>query len=343
MADSLIQSRAKLIECKSNYPHRKEDINYQDAAISTDLLPQMIDINVGTVCNATKDTQTEITRQFAKDYDEQSLVKCLRKLEKIMQEELDKDSVPTIQSCYWKFYSIAQDCETRLGGDSFHSVDGDDDGYFDEVAGDDDSEQDQAPDGMEWWRNNRKRMPNIKIYQELQLPKNNDQTINTNAEQGNEEYRGLATWLAVHCNNAPALVVASVIGHHDNWCEHVDLSKLHIYVPKRLAKDHTIILYEEITTISLKACLCSINTNSYNRTIFAGATFDGSVYVWQLQSNLGRDNSSIQILELYHLNPTQGLTVALDWNDESMLMTAHCNGYVVLWNIQGELAMEETK
>lgn len=319
-SDSLIHTEAQVIECTSAYKPNKNEISYTCQGISANIMPKMIDISVGTTSCCTSQTQTELSRNFAKSYDGELLKKSLLKLEGIMEKELNRDAVPILAS-YWKFYNLSKDNVMVLQDQLYR-----DDKY-----------------SMDWdSESNSRIMPEIKIYQEIQL--NTKQQASSLSITNESDYHGLATWLAVHCNNAPVLVVASTLHHHENWCEHVDLSTLHIYVPVRLTKNTSIIMYEDCKTVPLKACLCTLNTNPYNRTIFAGACLDGSIFVWQFISNVGRnDDSAIQIKELYHLNPSHDLTMTLDWSEENILMTAHNNGHVLQWHTKGQQLIEEAE
>lgn len=165
----------------------------------------------------------------------------------------------------------------------------------------------------------------IQPYQKLSLP------VVTNSD-------GLATWLAVFTNNAPALVVTT-IAPHDDWCEHVD-QYIKLFVPKRIPSGN-FVSYDEVKSIPIKSCLKSLCTNSFNKNIFAGSTFDGDIYVWQYEqhfhSHVENKRHNIEINEIYHTTLLHGYAVALDFSSENTLLTAHTNGYVVQWQLGKEM------
>lgn len=186
MSESLIQSKAKVIKCKVDYKYDKNQITFKDRAISTNLLPQTIDVSIGTISNSTKPTQTELARSFAKEYDEELLAKCLQRMELIIEKEVNKSYMPTVAS-YWKFYSISKGKETIS-----------DRPYVDRQYDGDDWK-----DNMSDNRFNITMAPNIQIHQQIQLSKGNDHIFENNDPDNNndelvssideEEYRGLAT------------------------------------------------------------------------------------------------------------------------------------------------------
>ncbi|KAM7358616.1 uncharacterized protein ACRADG_003518 [Cochliomyia hominivorax] len=145
----------------------------------------------------------------------------------------------------------------------------------------------------------------------------------------------LAIWLSVYTNNAP-IVVVTTVAPHDDWCEHVD-QYLKIFIPKRIPNGN-FVTYNEVKSITIKACLKSLCTNPFNKNMFAGSTFDGDIYVWQYEQHFqsyanNNNRENIDIKEIYHTTLVHGYAVAIDWPSENILLTAHANGYVEQWHL----------
>ncbi|XP_011180534.1 uncharacterized protein LOC105211001 [Zeugodacus cucurbitae] len=175
---------------------------------------------------------------------------------------------------------------------------------------------------------------NIQLYQKITFG-------------GAENSQGIATWLSVHTNNAPMLVV-STKSPHDNWCDHLQQT-LKLFVPKRIQTGN-LVAYAECKSVPLKACLGSMSTNTYNKSIFAGSTLDGDIHVWGCRSNnrVGNNNtwnggnsvSSYEIDELCCASSLHGSAVVLCWSSENRLLSFHSNGFIISWAVGKELLME---
>ncbi|XP_011291764.1 uncharacterized protein LOC101888882 isoform X3 [Musca domestica] len=164
-------------------------------------------------------------------------------------------------------------------------------------------------------------IPEIQLYQKLQL----DTTENS---------QGIGIWLAVHTNNAPILVISSVSPHDDDWCEHVD-KHIFVYAPVR-EHGSNFITWREAKRISIKACLSSLCTNPFNKSIFAGSTMDGGIFIWNCHQSV----KSLDITELSNATALHGYANAMDWSSEQTLLTAHSSGTVVQWRLGADLTSE---
>nr|NP_648835.1 uncharacterized protein Dmel_CG13074 [Drosophila melanogaster]AAF49541.1 uncharacterized protein Dmel_CG13074 [Drosophila melanogaster]AOQ14638.1 CG13074-PA [synthetic construct] len=153
---------------------------------------------------------------------------------------------------------------------------------------------------------------------------------------GAENSQGLAIWLCVHTNNAPVLV-ATTVAPHDDWCEHVD-QQLKLFVPQRMSVGN-LVIYTEAKTLPLKSCLRSLCTNPFNKTMFAGSTMDGELFIWLYEQARGSD-SSVDIKQLYSVSSTQGAAVALDWPREHLLLACFANGSVRQWDLSRQMALD---
>ncbi|EDX15736.1 uncharacterized protein LOC6739653 [Drosophila simulans] len=153
---------------------------------------------------------------------------------------------------------------------------------------------------------------------------------------GADNSQGLAIWLCVHTNNAPVLV-ATTVAPHDDWCEHVD-QQLKLFVPQRMSVGN-LVIYTEAKTLPLKSCLRSLCTNPYNKTMFAGSTMDGELFVWLYEQARGSD-SSVDIKQLYTVSSAQGAAVALDWPREHLLLACYANGSVRQWDLSRQMVLD---
>ncbi|XP_033161864.1 uncharacterized protein LOC117142090 [Drosophila mauritiana] len=153
---------------------------------------------------------------------------------------------------------------------------------------------------------------------------------------GADNSQGLAIWLCVHTNNAPVLV-ATTVAPHDDWCEHVD-QQLKLFVPQRMSVGN-LVIYTEAKTLPLKSCLRSLCTNPYNKTMFAGSTMDGELFIWLYEQARGSD-ASVDIKQLYTVSSAQGAAVALDWPREHLLLACYANGSVRQWDLSRQMALD---
>ncbi|XP_017015790.2 uncharacterized protein [Drosophila takahashii] len=154
---------------------------------------------------------------------------------------------------------------------------------------------------------------------------------------GVENSQGLAIWLCVHTNNAPVLV-ATTVAPHDDWCEHVD-QQLKLFVPQRMSNGN-LVIYAEAKVLPLKSCLRSLSTNPFNKTMFAGSTMDGELFIWLYEQARGAADSSVDIKQLYGVSSTQGAAVALDWPREHLLLACYANGSVRQWDLSRQMTLD---
>ncbi|KAI8041826.1 hypothetical protein M5D96_006095 [Drosophila gunungcola] len=151
-----------------------------------------------------------------------------------------------------------------------------------------------------------------------------------------ENSQGLAIWLCVHTNNAPVLV-ATTVAPHDDWCEHVD-QQLKLFVPQRMSNG-SLVIYAEAKTLPLKSCLRSLCTNPFNKTMFAGSTMDGELFIWLYEQARGSD-SSVEIKQLHSVSSSQGAAIALDWPREQLLLACYANGSVRQWDLSRQMTLD---
>ncbi|XP_017843397.1 uncharacterized protein LOC108600371 isoform X2 [Drosophila busckii] len=146
-----------------------------------------------------------------------------------------------------------------------------------------------------------------------------------------ENSQGLASWLCVHTNNAPVLVVTTV-APHDDWCEHVE-QQLQLYVPERMSQG-SYVVYTLSKSVPLKSCLRSLTTNGFNKNIFAGASMDGELFVWTYEQ------ATMDVQQLHNVSTAQGAAVALDWSTEQQLLVGYTNGVVQQWQLGQQMTLE---
>ncbi|KAL9905606.1 uncharacterized protein ACN2A1_005374 isoform 1-T1 [Glossina fuscipes fuscipes] len=152
--------------------------------------------------------------------------------------------------------------------------------------------------------------------------------------QSNVNSLGVATWLAVHIDNVPVLVLGTQ-ATHNGWCQHIDQC-LKIYAPQRVP-DGNFITFNEVKSVPVKACVYTLCTNSFNKTVFAGSTFGGDIYIWQFEQEYRGRRAEANVKELFKTTTSSGYIVAIDWSGESTLLTAQTNGSVIIWQISDEL------
>lgn len=152
-----------------------------------------------------------------------------------------------------------------------------------------------------------------------------------------ENSQGIGVWLAVHTNNAPVLVVSTISPHDDDWCEHVD-QYLILYIPKR-QQNSNILTWSEMKRVYVKACVKTMSTNPFNKSMFAGSTMDGDIYIWNYEQKV----NSVEVAELHNDTLMHGYAVAMDWSSEQTLLTAHSNGLVVQWRLGTTEFMKESE
>uniref|UniRef100_A0A182SZG2 Uncharacterized protein n=1 Tax=Anopheles maculatus TaxID=74869 RepID=A0A182SZG2_9DIPT len=94
----------------------------------------------------------------------------------------------------------------------------------------------------------------------------------------------------------------------------------------------------ELSSNPVKACIESLETNPFNRDMFAGGTVSGDVYIWHYEMNLKNERNSFA--ELHSETTDCGKVVDMAWTRYSVmsksdyaLLTAHSEGAVILWRV----------
>ncbi|KFB35395.1 AGAP003804-PA-like protein [Anopheles sinensis] len=146
---------------------------------------------------------------------------------------------------------------------------------------------------------------------------------------------GAATWLSVLTRDAPLLAVACSV-NHEAWCEHFT-SVVTIFSPQRNRYGGSV-QWTELCSNPVKACIESLDTNPFNRDMFAGGTVSGDVYIWQYDHGVRNERNSFT--ELHSETTDCGKVVDMAWarynvmsKSDSALLTAHSEGTVILWRV----------
>ncbi|XP_053696553.1 uncharacterized protein LOC128743893 [Sabethes cyaneus] len=153
---------------------------------------------------------------------------------------------------------------------------------------------------------------------------------------------GAATWLSVLTRNAPLLVV-SCSSHHEAWCEHT-FSTISVFIPKRNSYDS--VQWSELCSLPVKACVESLETNPFNKDMFAGGTVSGDLYIWNYEMNLKHEQNSLS--ELFSETTDRGQIVDMAWikpnpmTKDYGLLTCHSDGIVILWKIGKHISKDKT-
>ncbi|XP_050071938.1 uncharacterized protein LOC126559808 [Anopheles maculipalpis] len=154
-------------------------------------------------------------------------------------------------------------------------------------------------------------------------------------KDGNAFRVGAAAWLSILTRDAPLLVVAcSPV--HDAWCDHFT-STVTVFSPKRDRYGGSV-QWVELSSNPVKACIESLETNPFNRDMFAGGTVSGDVYIWHYEMNLKNERNSFA--ELHSETTDCGKVVDMAWTrynvmskSDYALLTAHSEGAVILWRV----------
>uniref|UniRef100_A0A182JZZ9 WD repeat-containing protein 55 homolog n=1 Tax=Anopheles christyi TaxID=43041 RepID=A0A182JZZ9_9DIPT len=148
-------------------------------------------------------------------------------------------------------------------------------------------------------------------------------------------YVGAAAWLSILTRDAPLLVVACS-PNHAAWCDHVS-SIVTVFSPKWDRYGGTV-RWNELSSNPVKACIESLETNPFNRDMFAGGTVSGDVYIWHYEMNLKVERNSFA--ELHSETTDCGKVVDMAWTrynvmskSDYALLTAHTDGTVILWRV----------
>uniref|UniRef100_A0A182R5X4 WD repeat-containing protein 55 homolog n=1 Tax=Anopheles funestus TaxID=62324 RepID=A0A182R5X4_ANOFN len=158
---------------------------------------------------------------------------------------------------------------------------------------------------------------------------------NTEKNDGNVFHVGAAAWLSILTRDAPLLVVACSPSH-EAWCDHFS-SIVTVFCPKRDRYGGSV-QWVELSSNPVKACIESLETNPYNRDMFAGGTVSGDVYIWHYEMNLKNERNSFA--ELHSETTDCGKVVDMAWTrynvmskSDYALLTAHSEGTVIQWRV----------
>uniref|UniRef100_A0A182P783 WD repeat-containing protein 55 homolog n=1 Tax=Anopheles epiroticus TaxID=199890 RepID=A0A182P783_9DIPT len=172
-------------------------------------------------------------------------------------------------------------------------------------------------------------------HQELTLRSLNPDHQVANRNEGKPFYVGAAAWLSILTRDAPLLVVACSPSHAA-WCDHVS-SIVTVFSPRRDRYGGSV-QWVELSSNPVKACIESLETNPYNRDMFAGGTVSGDVYIWHYEMNLKVERNSFA--ELHSETTDCGKVVDMAWTrynvmskSDYALLTAHSEGTVILWRV----------
>ncbi|XP_055610974.1 uncharacterized protein LOC129757710 isoform X1 [Uranotaenia lowii] len=182
--------------------------------------------------------------------------------------------------------------------------------------------------------------PTIRKHQELLLRKlNPDMDAQPNPVKLN---MGAATWLSVLTRDAPLLALACG-SHHEAWCEHT-YSTVTVFTPKR--DTYGSIQWTELCSSPVKACIETLETNPFNKDMFAGGSVSGDIYVWQYETNMKSEQNSI--VELFSETADYGRIVDLAWikfnpmTKDVGLLSCHSDGIITLWKTGKLIGKDKT-
>ncbi|XP_055640844.1 uncharacterized protein LOC129778140 [Toxorhynchites rutilus septentrionalis] len=167
----------------------------------------------------------------------------------------------------------------------------------------------------------------VRMHQELKL-QNTDP-----ADTSRKRNMGAAAWLSVLTRNAPILVLASS-SHHEAWCDHI-FASITVFTPRR--DSYGSVQWVELCSNPVKACIESLETNPFNKDMFAGGTVSGDVYIWHYELNLRNEQNSFS--ELFSETTDFGKVVDMAWirlnplTKDFGLLSCHSDGIVLLWKV----------
>uniref|UniRef100_A0A182NFX2 WD repeat-containing protein 55 homolog n=1 Tax=Anopheles dirus TaxID=7168 RepID=A0A182NFX2_9DIPT len=174
----------------------------------------------------------------------------------------------------------------------------------------------------------------VSRHQELTLRSLNPD-LARNGSNGTSFTVGAATWLSILTRDAPLLVVACS-PNHESWCEHIT-SVVTVFSPKRDRYGGSV-QWVELSSNPVKACIESLETNPFNRDMFAGGTVSGDVYIWHYERNPKNERNSFA--ELHSETTDCGKVVDMAWTrynvmskSDYALLTAHSEGTVIQWRV----------
>lgn len=92
--------------------------------------------------------------------------------------------------------------------------------------------------------------------------------------------QGSAAWLSLSIQNAPILAIAASPSHMA-WCDH-SKAVVTIFIPIRNNLNNDVI-YKDHKTLPVKSCIQTLCTNPFNKDMFAGGTYSGSVLLLSIK------------------------------------------------------------
>lgn len=177
----------------------------------------------------------------------------------------------------------------------------------------------------------------IRKHQDLIL-QNHDLEMDTNRKRN----MGAAAWLSVLTRDAPLLVLASS-SHHEAWCEHT-FASITVFTPRRDSYDS--VQWIELCRNPVKTCIEALETNPFNKDMFAGGTVSGDVYIWHYELNLKNEQNSFS--ELFSETTDFGKVVDMAWiklnqlTKDFGLLSCHSDGIVILWKVGKHIGKDKT-
>ncbi|XP_065079553.1 uncharacterized protein LOC135702447 [Ochlerotatus camptorhynchus] len=177
----------------------------------------------------------------------------------------------------------------------------------------------------------------IRKHQELMLKK-----LNPDMEGNQKLNMGAAAWLSIATRDAPLLVLACS-SYHEAWCEHT-YSSVTVFTPRR--DSYGSVQWIELCTNPVKACIETLETNPFNKDMFAGGTVSGDVYIWHYELNLKHEQNSFS--ELFSETTDYGKVVDMAWikpnplTKDFGLLSGHNDGIVILWKIGKHIGKDKT-
>ncbi|EAT43332.1 AAEL005227-PA [Aedes aegypti] len=175
----------------------------------------------------------------------------------------------------------------------------------------------------------------IRKHQELMLKPSNPGT-------SQKLSMGAAAWLSIATRDAPLLVLACS-SYHEAWCDHT-YSSITAFTPRR--DSYGSVQWVELCSNPVKACIETLETNPFNKDMFAGGTVSGDVYIWQYELNLKNEPNSFS--ELFSDTTDFGQVVDMAWmrpnplTKDFGLLSCHSDGIVILWKIGKHIGKDKT-
>ncbi|XP_019554654.2 uncharacterized protein LOC109424043 isoform X2 [Aedes albopictus] len=177
----------------------------------------------------------------------------------------------------------------------------------------------------------------IRKHQELMLKRSNPST-----DGCQKLSMGAAAWLSIATRDAPLLVL-SCSSYHEAWCEHT-YSSITAFTPRR--DTYGSVQWVELCSNPVKACIESLETNPFNKDMFAGGTVSGDVYIWHYELDLKHEQNSLS--ELFSETTDYGKVVDMAWmkpnplTKDFGLLSCHSDGIVILWKVGKHVGKDKT-